>query len=60
MLSLVSKKRVFNPSIGQEYKEKILERGDSEPPMDLFKDFMGREPSENALLERMGLEVASR
>ncbi len=46
---------VLSSSVGKEYREKILERGDSVPPMDLFKDFMGREPREEALLERMGL-----
>ncbi|MDA0772165.1 MAG: M3 family metallopeptidase [Cyanobacteria bacterium] len=56
--SRFQKEGVLNPKLGQEYKEKILERGDAEPPMDLFKDFMGREPSEDALLSRMGLETA--
>lgn len=46
---------VLNPIVGKDYREKILERGDSEAPMNLFKDFMGREPSEDALLRRMGL-----
>ncbi len=46
---------VLSSSVGKDYREKILERGDSVPPMELFKDFMGREPREEALLERMGL-----
>lgn len=46
---------VLNPKVGKEYREKILEKGDSESPMTLFKSFMGREPSEDALLKRMGL-----
>ncbi len=48
---------VLSSSVGKDYREKILERGDSVPPMELFKDFMGREPREEALLERMGLGV---
>lgn len=51
---------VLNPETGKDYREKILERGDSEPPMNLFKNFMGREPSEDALLKRMGLEVVNK
>lgn len=47
---------ILNPKVGKEYREKILEKGDSEAPMKLFVDFMGREPNENALLKRMGLE----
>ncbi len=46
---------VLNSQVGKEYREAILERGDSESPMNLFKKFMGREPSEDALLKRMGL-----
>jgi oligopeptidase A len=46
---------VFSREIGNDFRHKILERGDSEDPMDLYKAFMGREPSLDALLERAGL-----
>lgn len=46
---------IFNRDVGNDFRRKILERGDSEDPMDLYRGFMGREPSLDALLERAGL-----
>jgi oligopeptidase A len=46
---------VFSRDVGDDFRRKILERGDSEDPAVLYKDFMGREPSLDALLERAGL-----
>ena len=46
---------VFNQSVGREFRQHILAQGDSRPPMDLYKSFVGREPSLNPLLERQGL-----
>lgn len=46
---------VFSERVGAEFRSKILERGNSEDPMRLYRDFMGREPSLSALLERSGL-----
>ena len=37
----------------------ILARGDSEEPMDLYRRFMGREPSVDPLLARAGLLTAA-
>jgi len=49
------KEGVFNEATGKDYREKILARGDSEDPAALYRSFMGRDPDQNALLERAGL-----
>jgi oligopeptidase A len=46
---------IFSPEIGGEFRAKILSKGDSEDPADLYRSFMGREPDPRALLERSGL-----
>lgn len=46
---------VLSPSLGAEFRHKILERGDSQDPLALFVDFMGREPEPEALLRRQGI-----
>ena len=46
---------IFSREVGLEFREKILARGDSEDPAELYRRFMGRDPELNALLERSGL-----
>jgi oligopeptidase A len=46
---------LFSREIGDEFRSRLLARGDSEDPMDLFRAFMGREPALDPLLEREGL-----
>jgi oligopeptidase A len=50
---------IFNATTGGDYRRHILERGDSEDPALLYRQFMGRDPDANALLERLGLLTAA-
>ena len=47
---------IIDPSVGESFREEILEKGDSKDPALLYEAFMGREPNLDALLERAGLQ----
>ena len=55
VFSVFKKGGVLSPALGKKLREEILSRGNSEPPEVLFKNFMGRDPDSDALLERSGL-----
>jgi len=46
---------ILNGETGRDYRRKILAKGNSEEPRDLFRSFMGRDPNQTALLQRIGL-----
>ncbi|MFV0237771.1 MAG: M3 family metallopeptidase [Flavobacteriales bacterium] len=46
---------IFNKETASKFKQIILEKGGTESPMDLYKKFRGKEPSEKYLIERAGL-----
>ena len=51
---------LFNPETGRAYVDTILSRGDSDAPEVLFRDFMGRDPDQAALLRRnLGIDEAA-
>jgi oligopeptidase A len=47
---------VFSREAGMMFRERILSRGDSDDPAELFRGFLGRDPDPTALLERAGLQ----
>lgn len=49
------KEGVMNAETGAAYRESILSKGDSKPAAALFRDFMGRDPNPDALLQIQGL-----
>ncbi len=46
---------IFNQQTGQDFLHKILEKGGSEDPDILFRDFRGRDPELTPLLKHRGL-----
>ena len=46
---------VLNGETGRDFRRKILAKGNSEEPKDLYRSFMGRDPNQTALLQRIGL-----
>ncbi|MEO8128263.1 MAG: M3 family metallopeptidase [Bryobacteraceae bacterium] len=46
---------IFSRNAGMAFRNNILAKGDSEDPAQLYRNFMGRDPDVNALLERSGL-----
>lgn len=45
---------VISEQTGREFREKLLSKGNSRPADELFRDFMGRDPSPDAMLKRAG------
>jgi peptidyl-dipeptidase Dcp len=56
--SLFKENGVFDRATAESFKENILSKGGTQPPMELYKKFRGSEPKVDALLERAGLKSA--
>lgn len=53
--SLFKEKGIFDEQVATRFKDTVLSKGGAVHPMALFKDFRGREPKVDALLQRAGL-----
>lgn len=55
--SLFQEKGIFNRDVAQSFRDNILSKGGTEPPMVLYKRFRGKAPSIDALLKRNGINT---
>ena len=58
--SLFEENGVMDKATGERFLNEILERGGSAEPMELFKAFRGREPSNQALLRHSGIQTTGK
>lgn len=47
---------IFNPATARSWRDQVLSRGGTEPPMTLYKRFRGREPRIDAMMQRDGIK----
>ena len=47
---------IFNKETAKSFRENVLEKGDTDEPMKLYKQFRGQEPTIDALLIRNGVK----
>ncbi len=53
VFSRFKKEGIMSKKVGMELRRKILEKGDSEDPIKLMTDFLGRKPNNKAFLEAL-------
>lgn len=57
MFSRFAEAGVTNPEVGRSYRETVLEPNGSKDASELLRAFLGREPSSEAFLEKLGIDV---
>ena len=55
LFDTIERRGLLNPEVGQELRKKILGLGGSVDPNVMLRDFLGREPNQEAFLRRIGL-----
>jgi thimet oligopeptidase len=55
MFSIFAENGILDKTTGLRYRDIILAKGSSEDPLDLVKDFLGRDPNNEAFLKDLGL-----
>ena len=53
---LFMQKGIFDPATARSFRQNVLEKGGSDDPMVLYKNFRGAEPDPDALLRARGLK----
>jgi thimet oligopeptidase len=59
MFSRFEAEGVTNPEVGMAYRRAVLERGGTVDPDQMLVDFLGREPSNQAFLSKLGITGTS-
>jgi thimet oligopeptidase len=60
MFSVFEKTGVLNPATGKRYREIVLAKGGSKDEYDMVKEFLGREPNQEAFLKSLGLPAENK
>ncbi len=55
--SLFKQNGIFDKKTANSFRVNILEKGNTEEPMELYKRFRGQEPGIDALLKKNGIEL---
>ena len=55
MFSRFAEEGVLSPEVGMEYRRKVLEPGGTRDAYQLLRDFLGREPRNDAFLKKLGI-----
>jgi len=57
LFETIAKEGLLNPEIGSRYVTEILSKGGSIDPNQLLKNFLGREPRQDAFIRDLGLQA---